>query len=159
MSAINRFSLKQICRKRILEEMVRGVDGGYFAMVVDAMTLHIMSACCNVYDILDEGVSVVEMINKKRQALPKIDAVYFITPTVASVELLIQDFKNAKKPAYKSASIFFSGALGDNEEQIMKLIAQSTNLLSHMKSFLEFNLDFIAYEARAFHFATSTPAH
>eukprot|EP00923_Selenidium_pygospionis_P060283 GHVN01106094.1.p1 GENE.GHVN01106094.1~~GHVN01106094.1.p1 ORF type:complete len:666 (-),score=125.30 GHVN01106094.1:189-2186(-) len=150
-------SLKHICKKRILDDMVRRVQGGYFAMVVDANTLHIISACCNVYDVLDEGVTVVEMIHKKRQALPKLDAVYFISPTVSNVELVLSDFKNSKKPQYKSVYLFFSNPLGSIADDLFDMIAMNNNVLSRLRTVVEFNMDFVSYEAKCFHFASSTP--
>jgi hypothetical protein len=50
-------------------------------------------------------VSVVEDLEKTREPLQQA-AVYFITPTMASVKRLLADFE--KKPLYPSVYIYFS---------------------------------------------------
>eukprot|EP00918_Siedleckia_nematoides_P051764 GHVU01113286.1.p1 GENE.GHVU01113286.1~~GHVU01113286.1.p1 ORF type:complete len:186 (+),score=41.28 GHVU01113286.1:914-1471(+) len=143
-------SLKEICKNRILDEMVRTVEGGYFALVVDQKTLRVISACLKLYDILQEGVTVVEMIHKKRQPLPSLDAVYFLSPDSETVKILCDDFRNAKKPMYKSVSLFFSGPIG-SESGIMEQIAATTALIQRLHNIVEFNLDFVPHEQRVFH--------
>eukprot|EP00879_Flechtneria_rotunda_P021957 GHRR01023154.1.p2 GENE.GHRR01023154.1~~GHRR01023154.1.p2 ORF type:complete len:103 (+),score=27.22 GHRR01023154.1:907-1215(+) len=51
------------------------------------------------------GVSVVEDLDKAREPLP-LAAVYYITPSPASVQRLLADF--ADKPLYPSVHVFFS---------------------------------------------------
>eukprot|EP01066_Platyproteum_vivax_P002258 Platyproteum_vivax@DN12760_c0_g1_i1.p1 len=97
-------NLREICRHRILEEMVRKVHkNNYVAMIVDEGSLKVMSACCKVYDILEEGVTVVKKITKKRQPLPQLDGLYFLSPTEESVRALISDFKKTKQ--YKTIHV------------------------------------------------------
>ncbi|XP_071693025.1 SNARE-interacting protein KEULE-like isoform X4 [Rutidosis leptorrhynchoides] len=50
-------------------------------LIMDKVTIKIMSCSCKMADITDEGVSLVEDINKRRQPLPTMDAVYYIQPT------------------------------------------------------------------------------
>ncbi|CAH8391570.1 unnamed protein product [Eruca vesicaria subsp. sativa] len=50
-------------------------------LIVDKLTVKIMSCACKMADILDERVSLVEDIFKRRQPLPSLDAIYFIQPT------------------------------------------------------------------------------
>jgi syntaxin-binding protein 1 len=54
-------------------------------------------------------VSVVEDLEKAREPLP-LPAVYFITPSPASVTRLVADF--AKAPLYPSVHVFFSSRCG-----------------------------------------------
>eukprot|EP00386_Alphamonas_edax_P012168 GDKI01038122.1.p1 GENE.GDKI01038122.1~~GDKI01038122.1.p1 ORF type:complete len:670 (+),score=208.27 GDKI01038122.1:47-2056(+) len=148
-------NLKEICKRRVLDEMVRRVHSaeGYIAMIVDDRTLRVLSACCRVSDILEEGVTVVENIRKKRQPLPKLDAIYFIAPEQPSIDALLKDFAHEKKPQYKNVHLFFSSKIS-KESGIMERIAGDPRLLPRIKSFVEFNFNFIAYEQRVFHFDT-----
>lgn len=105
---------------------------------------------------------MVELISKNRQNLPNLDAIYFLSPTVESFESLVKDFKNDRKPQYKSAYIFISQSVSecgrDNNshfsvcnKDILKVIQGCPPLISRIKTFMDFNLHFIAYESRAFH--------
>ncbi|CDI79534.1 syntaxin binding protein, putative [Eimeria praecox] len=106
-------SIKGISKRRLLEGMVRrvGGPGNYIAMVVDEKTLNVLSSCCSVYDVLYDGVTIVELISKQRQPLPELNALYFLSPSEDSVQALINDFKDEKKPQYRSAYVYFSSPI------------------------------------------------
>eukprot|EP00955_Chlamydomonas_euryale_P054091 355680-Chlamydomonas_euryale.AAC.4 len=67
----------------------------------------ILSSAVKMSDILEMGVSVVEDLHKDRQPLP-LPAVYFLTPTSASVERLLADYGDDSEPQYSAAHVFFS---------------------------------------------------
>ncbi|XP_026189916.1 syntaxin-binding protein 1 [Cyclospora cayetanensis] len=106
-------SIKLMTKKRLLDEMVRqvGGPGNYIAMVVDSQTLNVLSSCCSVYDVLYDGVTVVELISKQRQPLPELNALYFLSPCEDSVRALITDFKDERKPQHRSAYVYFSSPI------------------------------------------------
>lgn len=60
---------------------------------------------------------MVENISKKRQALPELDAIYFLTSDIFSIELLCQDFENEKQPKYKSVHLFLASAMRTSRTQ------------------------------------------
>eukprot|EP01056_Protomagalhaensia_sp_Gyna25_P001833 Protomagalhaensia_sp_Gyna_25__1832@NODE_196_length_4510_cov_17_615746_g151_i0_p1_GENE_NODE_196_length_4510_cov_17_615746_g151_i0NODE_196_length_4510_cov_17_615746_g151_i0_p1_ORF_typecomplete_len582_score128_87Sec1/PF00995_23/6_6e79_NODE_196_length_4510_cov_17_615746_g151_i01111748 len=153
-------SLIEICQDRFLHQMVgacreaielsRKTEGGAFcAMIVDEATLRYLSSSCKVYDILEAGVSVIESINKSRQPLPDLDAIYFLTPNADSVEGLIKDYKNDKKPQHRSVHLFWSTTIAHDPSAMKAMVVPS--LLNRIKTFVDFNLAFVAYESRAFH--------
>jgi syntaxin-binding protein 1 len=101
----------------------------FCVLLVDTSSLAILSSFCNVYDILDEGVTgkqswsfssicsahkltlyclVIEDVGKKRQAMPQLEAIYFISPTINSINSLCEDFEDASNPHYEAVHVFFT---------------------------------------------------
>jgi hypothetical protein len=145
------WSLLEVGKRRVMEDLIGGShrEGEWVVLVVDARTLRIVSSCARMYDVMEENVSVVEHIAKPRQPLPGLPAVYFLSPTDASVDALVRDWTPAAatRVMYRSAHVVFSGALPD---ALLKRIAGS-GARPYIKSLKELNFDFLAVEPRAFH--------
>ncbi|XP_058763931.1 SNARE-interacting protein KEULE-like isoform X1 [Vicia villosa] len=108
-------NLKQISRERLLHEMLRSAKTGdskstWKVLIMDKLTVKIMSHSCKMADITDEGVSLVEDIYKRRQPLPTMDAIYFIQPTRENVIMFLSDM-SGRKPLYRKAFVFFSSPI------------------------------------------------
>ena len=51
---------------------------------------------------------VVETLEKVRQPMANMEAIYLITPTEESVNTLISDFKSSTSSLYKAAHVYFT---------------------------------------------------
>ncbi|MFS7942579.1 putative sec1-like protein [Helianthus anomalus] len=49
-------------------------------LIMDKVTMKVMSASCKMADITDQGVSLVEQLFKGREPMPNMDAIYYIQP-------------------------------------------------------------------------------
>ena len=89
-------SLKTVVGQRILNDVVRSckVPGEWKALVLDPLAKRVISSCCRMHEIMMEGITIVEDLMKGRQSLP-LEAIYFITPTEKSIDLVLDDFKEA----------------------------------------------------------------
>jgi len=95
--------LQDICRERLMKDMVKtkctnGMD--WKVLVVDHTAMRIIGSCCKMHEITEEGVTHVENLDLARQPMPSMEAIYFIAPTVASVQKVAKDFKKKGSPQY-----------------------------------------------------------
>eukprot|EP01116_Phalansterium_solitarium_P008929 TRINITY_DN228_c0_g1_i1.p1 TRINITY_DN228_c0_g1~~TRINITY_DN228_c0_g1_i1.p1 ORF type:complete len:622 (-),score=229.14 TRINITY_DN228_c0_g1_i1:152-2017(-) len=149
--------LKESIKERLFRDMIKAVQppNGLKILIVDHESMRIISSACRMYDIMEEGVTLVEKIDIKRQPIPNLEAIYFLTPTEESVQLMCDDFKDARRPQYAAAHLFFTAHI--SEDLLAKIKADK--IITKIKSLKELNLGFIAYESQAFHFDSPQSFH
>ena len=88
--------------------------------------------------------TVVEDLNKRREPLTNMEAIYLITPTEKSLELLAKDFENPLNHQYKGAHIFFTEACPDEAfHNLSKSISSK-----FVKTLKEVNIAFLPFESQ-----------
>ena len=125
------------------------------ALLVDRTTLRVLSHGVRMSELLDEAPSVtlVELVHSPREArappglAPSMDAIYFLEPTVHSLEGALADYAPASPAAYGgSVHFIFSRRLPD---ALLALIRNSP-VLGRIATLRELNLQFLPLRRTAF---------
>uniref|UniRef100_A0A2K5PD95 Syntaxin binding protein 2 n=1 Tax=Cebus imitator TaxID=2715852 RepID=A0A2K5PD95_CEBIM len=126
--------LKAVVGEKILSGVIRSVrkDAEWKVLIMDHPRMRILSSCCKMSDILAEGITIVEDINK--------------LPTEKSVQALIADFRGTPTFTCKAAHIFFTDTC---PEPLFSELGRSP-LAKVVKTLKEIHLAFLPYESQVF---------
>ena len=146
-------SFRALTRRRILDDMLGKVSaqggGEWKVLVLDPVTVRVVSSSCGMSDLTGAGVPSWENLAQGREPQRSLDAVYFITPDPESVERLCADFA-AKKPEarlYRRAHVFFSSPCAPAQ---LAAVKKCRGLVDALGSLAELNLEYVAKDARTF---------
>ncbi|KAI3453570.1 hypothetical protein Pfo_010233 [Paulownia fortunei] len=144
-------NFRQISRDRLLYEMLRSAKTGdskssWKVLIMDKVTVKIMSYACKMADITEEGVSLVEDIHKRRQPLPTMDAIYFIQPTKENIVIFLSDM-SGRSPLYRKAFVFFSSPVA---RELVSHVKRDGSVLSRIGALREMNLEYFAIDSQGF---------
>ncbi|KAJ4915625.1 SNARE-interacting protein KEULE [Raphanus sativus] len=144
-------TFRQLTRERVLYEMIRSTKTGsskstWKVLIMDKLTVKIISYACKMADLTQEGVSLAEDIFRRRQPLPLLDAIYFIQPTKENVIMFLSDM-SGKSPLYKKAFVFFSSPVS---KELVGYIKNDSSVLPRIAALREMNLEFFAIDSQGF---------
>lgn len=141
-------SFRQITRERLLYEMLMPEKNGTprKVLVLDKFTLKIMSSAAKMSEISQQGVSLVELITRRRQPMTSFDAIFFIQPTESNVNAFLSDM-TGKSPLYKKAFVFFSSPVS---RSLVTLIRKDMRAMKRISALKEMNLEYITMDIQGF---------
>ncbi|CAN4125825.1 unnamed protein product [Withania somnifera] len=140
---------KQISRDRLLHEMLRTSGSGdsrssWKVLIMDKITVKVMSSTCKMADITDQGVSLVEDLFRRRQPLPTMDAIYFMQPSKENVVMFLSDM-SGREPLYRKAYVYFSSPV---PKDLVVRIKNDTSVIPRVGALGEMNFEYFPIDSQ-----------
>lgn len=110
-----------------------------YLLILDTYTSQIINSIAQPKDIFDTIIGL-ESIEKKRKAYPKFQAIYYLEPTAANLELVRQDIVGK---LYGPVHLFFSRYIPDS---VMEELRRMPEVIARIATLKELNLDFIVVD-------------
>merc|ERR1711963_1311932 len=148
-------ALKSLVGNRIMNDVIRDTVKNHNkqpgklewrVLVVDNLSMKMVSACTKMHELSAEGITIVETVEKRREPMPAMEAIYLITPTETSVKGLLNDFASQNRTAYKAAHVYFTEVC---PEERFKEICNSL-AAKRIKTLKEINIAFTPYESQVY---------
>nr|GME17767.1 protein transport Sec1a-like [Ipomoea batatas] len=115
-------------------------------LIMDKVTLKVMSCSCKMADITDEGISLVEDLFRRRQPLPAMDVIYFIQPTKENLIMFLSDM-SGREPLYRKAYVYFSTPV---PKDLVARIKSDSSVIPRIGALREMNLEYFPMDSQAF---------
>jgi len=148
-------ALKNLVGNRIMNDVIRDTVKNHNkqpgkiewrVLVVDALSMKMVSACTKMHELSAEGITIVETIEKRREPMPAMEAIYLIGSSDSSVKCLLQDFSSQNRTTYKFAHVYFTEACPDDRfKEICNSLAAK-----RIKTLKEINIAFTPHEAQVY---------
>ncbi|XP_058098531.1 SEC1 family transport protein SLY1 [Magnolia sinica] len=122
----------------------------YKILILDALCRDILSPLIHVKDLRKHGVTLYFLIDKDRQMIPDVPAVYFVRPTPSNIQRIISDASHA---LYQSFHLNFSSSL---PRPILEDLASGTlqsDSIHRISKIYDQYLEFITLEDNMFSLA------
>ncbi|KAL2892425.1 Protein transport Sec1a [Bienertia sinuspersici] len=142
-------NFRMTSRDRLLYEMLKSTSSeskSWKVLIMDKITVKVMSSSCKMADITDQGISLVEDLFRRRQPLPSMDAIYFIQPSKENIVMFLSDM-SGREPLYKKAFVFFCQPV---PKELINHIKSDMSVVPRIGALREMNLEFFPVDTQVF---------
>lgn len=141
---------RQISRDRLLYEMLKSTNTpnskAWKVLIMDKVTVKVMSSSCKMADITDQGISLVEDLFRRREPMPSMDAIYFIQPSKENIVMFLSDM-SGREPLYRKAFVFFSCSV---PKELVNHIKADSSVVPRIGALREMNLEYFPIDSQGF---------
>ncbi|XP_050385725.1 protein transport Sec1a-like isoform X2 [Argentina anserina] len=141
---------RQFSRDRLLHEMLGSTrtenSKSWKVLIMDKVTVKVMSHSCKMADITDQEISLVEDLFRRREPLPSMDVIYYIQPSKENIVMFLSDM-SGREPLYRKAFVFFSSPI---PKELINHIKSDTSVLPRIGALREMNLEYFPIDNQAF---------
>merc|ERR1712088_1057861 len=148
-------ALKTLVGQKIMNDVIRATVKEHNkqpgrmewrVLVVDDQSMRMVSACTKMHELSAEGITIVETVEKRREPLPAMEAIYLITPSEKSVKGLMLDFQSQNRTQYRAAHVYFTEVCP--EERFKELCNSLAS--KRILTLKEINMSFLPFERQVY---------
>ena len=149
-------SIIELFKTDIIQKILNNYNcSGKCLLILDERSSHLISNYFSMTDIISQGIFSVELLSKARKPFESYDAIYIISNTNESINLMIKDFdfnidENEHFSLYKHCHLFIIDPISQNSNIFESLLNQY--FLRKIKTFKEIFIDFTTLDKNLFYF-------
>ena len=88
-------------------------------LIMDNTTAKLLSKYITLSEVINQGIFSIESIYRKRKPYKSFAAIYLISSSESSINLVLEDFKSEKKRLYKWCHLFILDRITNNIYEIL----------------------------------------
>lgn len=123
--------------------------GGRLQLIVDEHMLHVLNSFLKMGDLHAEGVTSMDLIERQREPLPDLDALYLLRPLAENVDRVLADYRGDAGAQHRQVHLAFTHPV---PAPSMARLAEGKHLAPRVRSLVEVPLSFTLIQDRGFHF-------
>ena len=149
-------SIIDLFQSDIVQDIIESYDcSGKCVLILDEKSSHLISNYFSMADLISKGLFSIELLRKLRKPFETYQAIYIISNTPDSINLLIKDFDynsddRSHFSFYKNCHVYLIDPLTKNKQIFDSMMNEY--FLRKIKTFKEIFFDFIALDRNLFYF-------
>ena len=149
-------SILDLFTSDIIQDILESYNcSGQCLLILDEKSSHLISNYFTMADLISKGIFSIELLRKMRKPFETYHAIYIISNTPESIDLLVKDFDyNSEDKThfsfYKNCHVYLIDPLTKNKNILNSMMNEY--FLRKIKTFKEVFFDFIALDRNLYYF-------
>ena len=149
-------SILDLFTSDIIQDILESYScSGQCVLILDEKSSHLISNYFTMADLISKGIFSIELLRKMRKPFETYHAIYIISNTPESIDLLVKDFDyNSEDKThfsfYKNCHVYLIDPLTKNKNVLNSMMNEY--FLRKIKTFKEIFFDFIALDRNLYYF-------